>query len=217
MAANRIWLIRHGQSTSNVQQPTEDPGSAPLTPLGREQAKRVAAIFPGPPDLVAVSPFPRAAMTAKPLLDAYPGTAREVWPVQEFTYLSPERYRGTTMAGRRPMVAAYWERLDPGSAEPGAESFVSFAARVRDFFDRLRGRRGFTAVFTHGQFMRGAIWWALMRPAATGVREMAQFRAFREAIRLPNASVAGLHCRENGSFCVESIAWDHLPPDQLTD
>jgi len=214
---DRIWLIRHGQSTSNDQQLTSDPVSPPLTDLGRAQAGLVAAIFPSPPDLVVVSPYIRAGMTAEPLLAAYPGLPLEVWPVQEFTYLAPEKYRGTTMAGRRPMMAAYWERLDPEHADPGGgESFVSFVGRVREFLDRLRSRRGFTAVFSHGQFIRGAMWWALTRPAEAGVREMAQFHAFRECFRLPNAAVVGLRCGAGGGFCVESIAHDHLPPEALS-
>ena len=216
METDRTWLIRHGQSTSNDQQPTSDPGSSPLTQLGLVQAELAAAIFPGPPDLVVVFPFMRAAMTAAPLLAAYPGLPLEEWPVQEFTYLSPGKYRGTTMSERRPMVADYWERLDPGRVDPGAESFAAFIGRVRDFLDRLRSRRGFTAVFTHGQFMRAAIWWALTRPAEAGVREMAQFRAFRESIRLPNAAVVGLRYAEGGGFCVESMVSDHLPPEALT-
>jgi broad specificity phosphatase PhoE len=213
---DRTWLIRHGQSTSNDQQPTSDPGSSTLTALGRAQAQATLAAFPGPPDLVVVSPFIRAAMTAAPLLAAYPGLACEEWPVQEFTYLAPEKYRGTTMAERRPMVAAYWTRLDPERADPGAESFASFVGRVREFLGRLRSRRGFTAVFTHGQFMRAAIWWALTRPAAAGAREMAQYRAFREAIALPNAAVVGLRRAADGGFCVESVACGHLPPEALT-
>jgi len=211
------WLIRHGQSTSNVHQLTSDPGSPPLTDLGRVQAGLVAAAFPGPPDLVVVSPYVRTAMTAAPLLAAHPGLAREEWPVQEFTYLSPEKYRGTTLAQRRPMVAAYWERLDPDHADPGgAESFAAFVGRVRAFLDRLRARRGFTAVFTHGQFMRGVMWYALSRPAEAGVVQMAQFRGFRESFRLPNAAVVGLRPGPGGGFSLDSIVSDHLPPESIS-
>jgi broad specificity phosphatase PhoE len=212
-----VWLIRHGQSTSNAHLPTESPGSSPLTELGRSQAELLVALFPRPPELVVVSPYLRTGQTAAPLLSAYPGLPVEQWPVQEYTYLSPDKYRGTTMPDRRPMVAAYWERLDPRHSDPGgAESFAGFIGRVRGFLDRAAARPGFTAVFTHGQFMRGAMWWALTRPAGAGEEEMAQFRAFRACFRLPNAAVVRLDRLASGGFAVEPIETAHLPGEAIS-
>ena len=66
-----------------------------------------------PPDLLIVSPFLRARATADPIQARWPATRCETWPIQELTYLSPARCRGTTAATRRPMVDAYWQRCDP--------------------------------------------------------------------------------------------------------
>ena len=38
-----LMLVRHGQSTGNVDQPTHDHASIPLTALGEEQAKKLSA------------------------------------------------------------------------------------------------------------------------------------------------------------------------------
>ena len=103
------WLIRHGQSTANAGLPSADYEEVPLTALGHRQAREVARRVERQPDLLIVSPFLRAKETAGPIRERWPGSLCEVWPIQELTYLSPERCRGTTpeTAGRgsRPIGA----------------------------------------------------------------------------------------------------------------
>ncbi len=150
------WLIRHGQSTANAGLPTTDAAEAPLTDLGREQARAAAARVDRRPDLVIVSPFRRAIETAAPILERWPDTPRQTWPIQEVTYLSPEVCVGTTVAMRRPMVEDFWARADPAFVHgPGAELFAGFVDRLRDFHDRLaRADDGFVLAVGHGQFFR---------------------------------------------------------------
>lgn len=60
-------------------------------------AALAAAEYEGPePDLIVVSPEPRAKQTAEPFIARFPGVEVETWPIQEFTYLSPARCVGTT-------------------------------------------------------------------------------------------------------------------------
>ena len=116
------WLIRHGQSASNAGLPTTGYGEVPLTALGHRQAREVADRVQRQPDLLIVSAFLRACATAEPILARWPLTRCETWPIQELTYLSPARCRGTTAETRRPWVEEYWRRCDPDYQDgPDAE------------------------------------------------------------------------------------------------
>ncbi len=150
------WLIRHGQSASNAGLPTTEYGEVPLTALGHRQARDVADRVQRQPDLLIVSAFLRACATAEPILARWPLTRCETWPIQELTYLSPARCRGTTAETRRPWVEEYWRRCDPDYQDgPDAESFRSFVMRLHDFHRRLIALDGaFVAVVGHGQFFR---------------------------------------------------------------
>jgi broad specificity phosphatase PhoE len=150
------WLIRHGQSASNAGLPTAGFGDVPLTELGRQQARDVAMRVQRQPDLLVVSSFRRAIDTAAPILDRWPLTRSETWPIQELTYLSPARCRGTTAETRRPWIEAYWQRCDPDYRDgPDAETFRSFVTRLLDFHQRLLALDGaFVVVVGHGQFFR---------------------------------------------------------------
>lgn len=156
----RVTLIRHGESAANAGKATDDPATIPLTSKGEEQA-RLAAGRIDSPDLIVSSPFARALATAQPLRDRYPETPFAEWPIQEFTYLSPARCAGTTVADRKAWVREYWSRADLHHLDgPGAESFAQFVARVVEFLHRLReqpdGHR--VAVFGHGQFFNATRW-----------------------------------------------------------
>ena len=150
------WLIRHGQSASNAGLPTTGHGEVPLTELGRREVREVAERVQRQPDLLIVSSFLRALATAEPILARWPLTRCETWPIQELTYLSPERCRDTTAEQRRPWVEEYWRRCDPDYRDgPDAESFRSFMARLRDFHGRLLALDGdFVVAVGHGQFFR---------------------------------------------------------------
>jgi len=46
----------------------------------------------------------RSQQTAAPLIARYPDVPVEQWPIQEFTYLSPEHCHNTTFSERKPLV-----------------------------------------------------------------------------------------------------------------
>lgn len=198
------WLIRHAQSSSNAGQPTEAPATTPLSELGYEQARLLANSMDQEPDLVVTSPYVRSLQTAQPLMDRYPDCTHEEWPVQEFTYLNPACYRGTTAAERRPRVNAYWEALAPRHEDgPGAESFVAFMDRVHVFMERAKTCDGVTLVVSHGQFIRGCIWRLLVAPSNEEINEdeaMANFRNWRASFRLANTAVIKVRWEKEGPF-----------------
>lgn len=210
-----IHCIRHGQSASNAGEVTQSPDSTPLTPLGREQAARVAARFARPPRLVVTSSFDRAVATSEPLCRRFPTAPTVVWPVQEFTYLAPARYHGTRQTDRAQAVADYWQRLDPVFLDgPGAETFVGFWERVEAFYRSCLTVRGPVAVFSHGQFLRGVML-RLLCGRLGPTEAMERFRAFRQAVPMPNTAVVTLVVTGRGCR-MGAVGTEHLPTGMLT-
>lgn len=184
------WLIRHGQSASNAGLPADGYADVPLTALGHQQARDVAERIERQPDLLIVSAFLRATDTAEPIRARWPLTRSETWPIQELTYLSPARCRGTTVETRRPLVEAYWQRCDPDYKDgPDAESFRSFMARLRDFHSRLLAIDAeFVVIVGHGQFFRAFLLGQSVGFAATPAW-MREYRATETARPMVNGEI----------------------------
>ncbi len=151
-----IYMIRHAESMSNAGARTSSHGGAVLSENGKKQALALAEKLNFRPDLIVVSPFVRTRQTAAPLLEKYPETPVEVWPVQEFSFLDADRCNNTTQEERLPWVEAYFARNDPDYVdERDAESFNQMLSRVDDMLARLRKlRKRNVVVFSHGNFMR---------------------------------------------------------------
>src|SRR5579871_5322341 len=155
-----VWFIRHAQSEANSGLPTDDPDQIRITPHGEIQARYLAQAFIEPPSLIVTSPFLRTKQTAEPTFERFPRIPHEEWLIQEFTYLAPSQYVGTTSTQRRPMAAAYWERADPFYVDgSGAESFADLMGRIQSTLTRLKASaEPFTVIFGHGLFIRSLLW-----------------------------------------------------------
>ncbi len=151
-----IWIVRHGESTANAGGITSDHKTIPLSAHGQTQAQDLSLSYPEPPTLIITSPFDRTRQTAEPTIKKYPGAKCEVWPVEEFTYLSPASCVNTTAAERKARRDEYWEQCDPDYVDgEGAESFNMVLTRAKTAIDRLsRLEEGFIVMFTHGLFMQ---------------------------------------------------------------
>ena len=165
-----LTLYRHGQSAANAGEATADPATIPLTKQGHEQAAALALGITTEPALIICSPFLRARQSAEPTCRRYPQAPCQIWPVQEFTYLSPARCANTTAAERRPMVQAYWQNADPNAVDgPGAESFRQLLARVHHCLQRITNQSlptdAHVVLFGHGQFMQAVRWGLLHCPS----------------------------------------------------
>jgi 2,3-bisphosphoglycerate-dependent phosphoglycerate mutase len=206
----RLFLIRHAESASNAGLPTESPASNPLSEKGMMQAKRFAELWKDEtPHLIVTSPFQRTKMTAAPYREKNPTTWHEEWPVQEWTQLSPDKYKGTTHAERCPAVDAYWDRYHPEYRDgEGAESFVDLFDRVDAMFKRadewMIGKHGSIAIFTHGHFMRAVIWSRLFPRRPLSGDAMRRFRSFTEAVSIPNLAILSLRI-DHGRWGVEGL------------
>ncbi|WP_168200986.1 histidine phosphatase family protein [Allokutzneria sp. NRRL B-24872] len=214
MAELRVWLIRHGESESNVGGPSSTPGETPLTPIGFRQAVRLARAVPEPPSLIVTSPYRRAQQTAQPAVDRFPHARHEVWPVEEFTYLGSLEGRSTTVQERRPHVQAYWNRADPELRDAGAESFADLVSRVRTCLRRLGEHRpGPVLVLTHEVFVKCVMWMLLTQPGAADRRAMRGFRDFHLATRIANCTGVELRSTEGERFDLvpNRVAWSTPP------
>ena len=190
-----IWLIRHGESESNAGLPTSDTAKIVLTPRGHAQAECVAAAFMRPPALIVMSPYLRAAQSARPTIERFPLARREEWPVHEFTYLSLASRHNTTLDQRRPQIDAYWERCDPHYLDgDGAESFAALMVRARQILERIKGLDdGFVAIFSHGLFIRTLLWAHLAGPPEIDATSLRRYRSFISGFSVPNGSILKLH------------------------
>jgi 2,3-bisphosphoglycerate-dependent phosphoglycerate mutase len=202
--ASSVWLIRHGQSQANAGVATEHPSSIALTDLGHEQARAVSGQVEGTPDQIVVSPFMRTLHTAQPLLDKLQAEGASVpvlqWPIQEFTYLSPVRCRGTTAHDRKAWAQAYWERADPDWEDgDGAESFRQLMRRVDAFSMQLAASRGWNVVFGHGMFFK-AFLIALEHGFDVSPQSMKRYRALESAAPVHNAQIIKLSARSGGGW-----------------
>lgn len=214
----RAWFIRHGQSESNAGLRSAWPDMVHLTAVGRLQSDHLASVIPGPPDRFVTSAYVRTKETAAPALAQFPDVPQAEWPVHEFTYLTPARYRDTTMAERWPSALAYWETADPAYVDgPGAESFIAFIERLQTALARLRADAlPWTVVFSHGMVIRALLWLQLTQPVTIGKEQMVSYRQFLRSVKMPNATIWPVGWRADGAFQMEPFVSDHLPPDLLT-
>jgi ribonuclease H / adenosylcobalamin/alpha-ribazole phosphatase len=151
-----IIFVRHGQTEINRDGRLQGRLDRPLTELGREQARLVAAgLSSCGATTVLTSPLVRAADTASEIASVL-GVAVEFddrllevdygeWDGRKLGDVSPDEWR-------------HWID-DELFAPPGGESLVSVVARVGDFCaDRLRADETLIAVGHVSPIKAGVVW-----------------------------------------------------------
>jgi len=197
-----LWLIRHAESLANIGETTSTPREIPLSANGLEQADRLADSIDERPDLIILSPYVRARQTAKPFFELYPDVRNETLNVQEFTYLSVSRCRGTNYEQRKPWVADYWEKADPNYCDGDqAESFAEFIGRCERFErDMLDCDFELAFVFTHEQFTKGLLWKAMGFGREMSSDSMMAFQKFMVSFSVPNTAIVRVKIDTDGEF-----------------
>lgn len=206
----KIYLVRHGQSQSNVGGKLTTNKGVELTDVGHEQAQTVCQwlIENVGTDIISigVSKFIRTQQTAKPLVEATHIQPTVIDGLEEFNYLSFDNVRDLPLTERLEISDNFWLNHDIQDAHGAdSESFASFYARVqqvRAYFETLES--GTHIVYTHGLWISMLIWQLLAQPAPNQT-QMQKFRQFEMSIRARNCEV----------FCL-TIAEDefasHYPP-----
>jgi probable phosphoglycerate mutase len=128
----RIYLVRHGQTTWNVERRVQGWSDPPLSSEGRRQAARVARRLRRERlDAIYTSPSTRAADTARIIAGAR--------PIVTLTDLR-ERNFGV-FEGVRDSDPDYLARIGrPGDALGDGETSEQFTARVENALTTIRGR-----------------------------------------------------------------------------
>ncbi|MDR6711404.1 broad specificity phosphatase PhoE [Pseudomonas hunanensis] len=195
----RVRLIRHGESAANAGAASHDHATIPLTAKGMEQARQVARSVIRAPELIVVSPFSRAQVTASFTAATFPAAALETWSIEEFTYLAPARCVNTTVAQRRGWVDQYWTKADPSHHDgEGAESFLDFVDRGRTFLDRLAAHPAQDIVaFSHGQFLNVLAWLIERRSVLIDGRAMTDWRHYEITHHVPNGCGYQLYAEQD--------------------
>lgn len=209
-----IWIIRHAESQSNAGLATMGPHKNALSKLGYRQSKCIPTAVKQSPDLIVTSPYLRTKLTAQPLIEKFPHTPIEVWPIQEFTYLNLPLDQLTTTHERKPLSKAYWDRCDPNYIDgTNAESLVQLMERVQTFFNQLQQQSGFIVIFTHGFFIKAMLWQILANPTIIDAVAMNRLLGFSRAFRVPNASILEIEFDSGGIPHWSSFITTHLPPE----
>lgn len=184
-----VTFIRHGESTGNAGIPSFDLANLELTATGQAQAEQLAVGWTTAPTLIAVSPYLRTQLTAAPTIKRFPDVPVVTLPMEEFTYLEPGRWNGTSRNERLPFIEAYWSRGDPAYRDgPGAESFDTLLGRVGKTLVQLQAYPDDAQVdaFSHGQFMQ-ALRLVLLFPQWSARQAMAHFWPFSTRHPIRNA------------------------------
>ncbi len=202
----QIWFIRHGESLSNAGLPTEHPAITPLTELGQQQARILPKVFDTAPGLFVVSPYLRTRQTAQPTLERFPDVPVVEWPVQEYTFLNPAHWKGTTGRDRQPAIQAYWERADPFYRDGGgAESFADVLERVDTALKLIHQQESeFMAIFSHGHFLRVLLWSLLLPRIEVTPDFMSRSLKFVRGLPFPNCAILKMRL-ENERFWLLGI------------
>lgn len=206
-----VWLIRHGESESNVGLPTTKPTEfTQLTERGHRQAQAVAATVPTP-DLIVTSPYLRAKQTAQPTIAQFPSCPQTEWQVQEFDYLAAPPHIVINRVEILQLCKAYWQQRNPHFRDQGiAESFASLIKRVSELFERIHQLEGKTIlVFSHSGFIRAVLWSCLNQQLEATPRSMDKFCNFTQSVRVPNGAIVKLHLHEQEIF-FSPVLTNHL-------
>ena len=215
---SQIWIIRHAESKSNAGEKTTNPAKIDLTEKGYKQAACIVNAFKNRPNLIVTSPYLRTKQTAEPLVKRFSDVEQQEWLVHEFTYLSPEKCKDTTTQERRPLVAEYWERCDPFFNDgDGAESFADLMNRIEYFIEKVKlSDNEFTAVFSHGLFIRALIWRFIVGKPNELPHGMKRFRSFMASLEISNATMIKLQVEKDGSIWMSSVENGYIPLELLT-
>lgn len=148
--AERIYLIRHGETDSNAARIVQTP-ETPLSERGREQARRVGERLAAVGiDAILSSDLERAHETARAIAAA---TGKEIELDASLQERNFGDLRGTPYTELREDIFAH------DFTPPGGENGTVFDARVAQAWERVlqqaEATDGILAVVSHGLVLRG--------------------------------------------------------------
>jgi probable phosphoglycerate mutase len=190
------YLVRHGQSTSNVEERVQGQEDVPLSPLGEQQAATVAEWAAGIDAESTIaevwsSPLLRARDTAAAIARRLHLPLRIADDLAELHAGIFQGHLWADLEARFPEAVARWRSGDAEYCIPGGESRAGLAARGRGALERLAARDVPSMVIVaHGGILTAALG-SLLGPSHP-VLAAAAMRPFTKLPALANASVSML-------------------------
>jgi 2,3-bisphosphoglycerate-dependent phosphoglycerate mutase len=136
----KLIIIRHGQSTGNVDRRMQGQGDYPLTDLGRTQAQKLAQHLQAQaPTAIYSSPLQRTIDTAEILRQALP-TPPAIQPTPELAEYQNGVFQGLTWAEAQAQYPQLCDQLEASLdwiPVPGAETLRQARDRVERLADYL--------------------------------------------------------------------------------
>lgn len=203
MPTSRLFLVRHGQTASNVTQTLGAGEDDPLDATGEAQARAVAAWLAAqalPAPHVHASPYRRAQQTASAIAHALNVPLALLPGAQEF---GVGTWAGRPYAHLQTHIHD-WLHEDGTPGFPGGESLRGVAERFARALEPVLARSGTPIVVSHG----GAI--TALLPSLLGLDPAGAWRDSR--FRHPNTAVTELHQTGEGWRPVRLAETPHLAP-----
>lgn len=203
----RCYLVRHAQTTWNSENRLQGDSDLPLSPLGHEQAKRLAAFFAASHVKgIFTSPLQRSQQTAQAIAA---GNGHSVRPVvaEGLAEMRLGAWEGLTpdeIEARFQGLYQQWLKQPSSVRIPEAEPLSAFRARVRLTLEKILDAmgEGEYVVVTHGGVI-AAVLADLLH---------ADYDEVLRRVRLDNAGVTALEYGGGHPYVLWVNATDHLSP-----
>jgi ribonuclease H / adenosylcobalamin/alpha-ribazole phosphatase len=201
-----VYIIRHGQSYNTHPAPGEtDPVNPPLTPVGREEARRLSRrLAPLGLSRIVASPMLRTVETARILASSL-GLSAEVQPgIQEFRETAGYPcWGGRELAARFPDLVISPD-LDPDDWTYGSETRRSAVTRAEAFLAWLDAEAAARPKARIGVVSHGAITQIILgRVLRAGFEDM-------ERVVIDNTAVSTLRLSAAGTIVLGINDTSHL-------
>ena len=186
----KVYLIRHAESLSNIGEKCMDAYSSELSELGKKQALEIPSFFSEPIRCIVYSKMVRAKLTAEETIKQFPSSIIKPLEIQEFVYLSKDNYTNTTANERKIIKNDYWKNNNPYyKTSENSESFCDFLTRIETFIKEIALTNIFpVAVFTHKYFIKGIIWYNLSRKEKNYFNPI-EFKKFCDSFQIETAEI----------------------------
>ena len=155
-----LWLIRHGESTSNRDGQFQGWGQSPLSPLGQAQAARLAEYLHGRRfHALYSSDLARAKETAKYLSATLDVLMQKDEQLRELDFGDWSGLTANEIAEQYPEEWTEQPRFDPARRRGGGESFYDLQARVVPALTKISQRHPGERVLvvSHGGVIRAYV------------------------------------------------------------
>lgn len=202
-----VYIVRHCESTGNVEHRFQGRFNAPITPKGEKQMELLSLRFRNVHlDAIYSSPLERAYLTAQAANRFHGLPIQKLDALLELDVGEMENFHLEEIAGKFPAVAKNWDEAPDLCEFPGGETMGQAYERINTALDKIIAENpGKTVlVATHGGLIRNID----ARVRAGSVKGM------RGGAVFGNTGVSILEATEGGTLswkCVNDLS--HLPEE----